>query len=109
MAAIAASLVTKRGDDVVHSNGYVDRSFQVTIINPSAEDEWVVTGLSKIVAVVGWAATAYGSTPVFYTNPPLFLLNSEGTAAGATDTPGCLGIEVSDAWSIFSVTVRGIA
>lgn len=108
MAVIAAALAPKSGDEIVHPNGYVDRTFQVTVANSGATDEWIVTGFSKIVTVVGSTLLAVGAAPAAPTAAPLFKLNSDGTASGATDTSGNLGIQVFDAATILVVTVRGI-
>lgn len=108
MAVIAAALAPKSGDDIVYPNGYVDRTFQVTVANSGATDEWIVTGFSKIVTIPGSTLLAVGASPLAPTAAPLFKMNSDGTASGAADTPGSLGIQVFDAATILVVTVRGL-
>lgn len=102
---MAALTRIKRGDDVVHSNGYVDRAFRVVVPGADATDEWVVTGLSRIVCVLGVTSAALATGP---TVPPITRCNAQGTGVAEGTTPGALGIACTDVGLAWDIVVRGI-
>jgi hypothetical protein len=80
------------------------RAFSVDVATQSATDEWIVTGLEKIVGVVGQACIGAGGQ----TSTPNFLLNVQGTAGTAGSSGGDLAIEITDATNAtLNVTVIG--
>ena len=83
---------------------YLCPEFTVAVASNDATDEWIVTGLSSIDAVIGCAVQ--GATA--QTETPNFVINGQGTAATAGANPGDLGIEIPDTTnSTLHVTVLG--
>lgn len=101
MAALTGTAKTARipvGDRVM-------QTFRLSAIGDNAADEYIVTGLSWIDCVVGFAGS--GTAP--WANVPLFVINAQGTGQTEGDHPGDLGLEVEAATdNDLTVTVIGI-
>jgi len=69
--------------------------------NPA--DEYIVTGLSYIDAIVGWAVV--GTDPT--TAPAVFKKNARGTGVTEGTNRGDLGVEFGGTGIVFEVTVIG--
>jgi hypothetical protein len=99
MAVLTATALTGK---IPHGEHFC-RTFSVTIANANAADEWIVTGLSKVITVLGIIrnGTAVGA------NLPAIVKNAAGTGQTADTTMGALALE-GDA-ATYEVTVVGRA
>lgn len=96
MAALTATLATER---LPVGNLYM-QTFRATA-GAAAADEWIATGFSTIVAIVGHAVT--GATDLGMN----FQRNARGTGVAVDTNPGDLGCEQVTGGAEFSVTVLG--
>jgi len=97
MAALTPTHIGRRkplGDRTI-------KTIQFTIANANAADEWVVTGLATIEAVIG--IVPFGTADV--AEIPSVVLNARGTGVAADANPGDLGVEGNAA--VWQVTVVG--
>lgn len=98
MAALSPTFLTAR----IPAGNLLDVTFRVAITNTGSADEWVVTGLSSIEAIVGFAVI--GTVGVAIT--PNFRKNANGTGVAEGTNPGNLALECA-ALATLEVTVRG--
>jgi hypothetical protein len=81
------------------------QSYSIAAAGDNAADEWIATGLTSIIAVVGVAPI--GATP--FLAAPSFQMNAQGTGVAVDTDPGDLGVEVEAAGdNTLHVTVIGI-
>ena len=101
MAVIASTEIGRR---LPHGTEQVRTYSLDAATGVAAADEFINTGMSNIVAVVGWYDDGTAGTA----DAPAFVLNAEGTGVAAGTNPGALGIETATAHPALRVTVRGI-
>ena len=103
---MAALTATPEGDRIPVGR-YVDQRILVgTATGIAADNEWIPTGLSQIVDVIGWhleGTTAQNLVPIF-------VLNAQGTGQTEGSSGGDLGVESTAAITAgtMHVTVRGL-
>lgn len=78
------------------------KTFRVPVVTAGAADEWIRTGLTTIVAIIGLAPIG----TALVTNVATFRKNANGTGQAEGSTHGSLAIE-SDASITYEVTVLG--
>lgn len=101
MAVVAHTNVTDR----LPVGQYVMQTYETSALGTGAADEWIATGLTSIIAVVGCAVL--GTTTS--TTSVAFEINAQGTGVAEDTNHGDLGIEVTDAGiNQVQVTVIGI-
>lgn len=98
---MAALTATKVGDRLPQGR-YVQQTFNVTVVNAAAADEWFATGFKSIVAVLGFCALGTAAAPAAN-----FVKNAQGTGVAAGTNQGDLGIEAA-AGAVFEVTVLAL-
>lgn len=81
---------------------HVIRMIRVLVINADAADEWVPTGLSQVIGVIGCGAIGTATSATL----PAFVLNANGTGQAENSTMGSLGMEGST--GVYWVTVYGV-
>lgn len=82
------------------SGQYFERTFRCTTGTVQSA-EWIDTGFSEVLAVVGYAQLTLASVPAAF-----FRLNGQGTGTTEGSTPGALGINTGGGGEI-QVTVLG--
>lgn len=85
---------------MVLPDGRVIRFLRGTAGGADATDEWLVSGLHKIQALIG--GSELGAAPATVN----FVLNAEGTAATEDANPGALAVEAAGA-NVITATVIG--
>lgn len=100
MAVLTRGVLTKA--ERIPVSNLVLRSFQTSPANNAAADEWIDTGLSEIVAIVGWATVGTAAPTLV----PNFVKNAQGTGVAEGTNLGDLGVEGNSA-DTFEVTVLG--
>jgi len=83
------------------TGGKVTKTFRATT-GANADDEYIVTGLSKIDTILGWSPI--GTTPAALTI--VFVKNARGANIGEDVNAGDLGVKSTGALA-FEVTVIG--
>lgn len=97
MAALTATAIGGKRP----SGRFFEQTYSVAISNSAAADEYVVTNLKQIFAVVGHAVQGTTDRGVN------FVLNAQGTGQTAGSTLGSLGIEATGAATVhFTVLGR---
>ena len=100
MAALTATDLSGR---VPHGK-YVAITFSLTALGTDSATEWIATGLSNIIGILGYAVI--GAT--LSLTPPAFQMNAQGTGVAVDVNPGDLGVEVGEAGeNTLQVTVFG--
>ena len=69
------------------------KTFRTSALGTAAADEWIATGLSEIIAVVGYAVLGTTTSTVALA----FEINAQGTGVAEGTNMGDLGIESTDA------------
>lgn len=97
-----AALTISEGAEgrVPYGSKHYLRRFTFTPSGAGATADWIVTGSSNIVGVlgsIGVRGATKGSTN--------YVLNAAGTAAAADSSPGLLGVESDLAAAVHEVTV----
>jgi len=82
------------------SGRYFEQTYAIVVANSASATEWIATGFSRIIAVVGHAVQGTTDRGVN------FVINGQGTGTTAGDNLGDLGIEATGAATVH-VTVLG--
>jgi len=94
------ALIGPRRVELIEDVEYVTQTYRVTT-GAAQDDEYIVTGYSDIVAVVGCVQIDAAASE---TQVPFFVKNARGTSIAADTNAGDLGIEQLLA-STYEVTV----
>jgi len=98
MAALTATELTER----LPLGNVSVKTFRTTTGSlAAAADEWIDTGLSEVLAIVGHAVHGIAGATIN------FVKNAQGTGQAEGSTLGALGIESSAASTVVEVTVLG--